>query len=247
MYNYTRYAYSCYLSESPYSCELSDGVDCERGDGAREYIYGCLSLVLFCSIIITIVVSMLVYEIFYQEKKIDRFLTQGQEQRRVMTIKTAWQGLYYIGAYNASYFPYILWAICFIKGIPPPAAIQYLIFIFIPLLGCFNAFVYFRPRYLIYQGANPDKSRIFCLRKTLRIDLNWLSPVTFGRLSFTTSAQCMDSERVDPSERRLSTTISVQCKDSERVDPTRANCGDPPSPIVDGDCTDREVLPSPLF
>lgn len=166
-----------------------------------------------------------------------------------MTIKTAWQGLYYVGAYNGAYFPYMLSAIYFIKGIDPPAAIHYLTFIFIPLGGCFNAFVYFRPRYLIHKGANPDKSWIFCLKKTLHIDphLNLLSSVTFGRLGTRTSVQYKDSERVDPSKHRLSTT----CKDSERVDPSeRADFGDLPSPIIreaDGDCTDQEDLPSPLF
>ncbi len=231
MYNYPRYVFTCYLSESPYSCELSDAVDCERGDGAREYIYGCIAFVLFCNVVIAMVVSVLVFDIFYQEKKIDRFLTQGQEQSRVMTVKTAWQGLYYIGAYNAAYFPYILSAIYFIGGIPPPAAIQYSTFIFIPLGGLFNAFVYFRPRYLICKGANPDKSRIFCLKSTLHIDhtgLSLLSSVTFGRSSTTYNCPCIDSERVDPCQ--------------------RADCGDlPTAREVDGDRTDHEVNPSPLF
>ena len=109
MYNYPRYVFTCYLSDSPYSCGLSDVVDCERGDGAREYIYGCFAFVLFCNMIITVVVSMLVHEIFYQEKKIDRFLTQGQEQRQVMTIKTAWQGLFYVGASTGRIF-HTCWA-----------------------------------------------------------------------------------------------------------------------------------------
>lgn len=106
---------------------------------------------------------------------------------------------------------HMLSAIYFIKGIDPPAAIHYLTFIFIPLGGCFNAFVYFRPRYLIHKGANPDKSRIFCLKKTLHIDphLNLLSSVTFGRLGTRTSVQYKDSERVDPSKHRLSTNVRI--------------------------------------
>jgi hypothetical protein len=54
---------------------------------------------------------------------------------------------------------------------------QVLYLIFTPLLGCFNAFVYFRPRYKTFNESSLDKSWIVCLDNVLNVDLDSLSAV----------------------------------------------------------------------
>lgn len=84
-------SYTCFISTHPFDCEANPEVDCTRGEGAWEYydafwIYGFV-----CNLVIIVFVSMLVYTVFQQEKKTDKYLTKGMEKRRVHTIKTAWR------------------------------------------------------------------------------------------------------------------------------------------------------------
>ena len=88
---------------------------------------------------------MLIWTVFSQERKHDKYLTPGQERRRVNTNKTIWQGIRYIGAFVLAYFSlYISTIYRMLKKAPATNLLYYLLLIFPPLLGVFNAFVYFR-------------------------------------------------------------------------------------------------------
>lgn len=158
--------FTCTICDYPYGCVSTDKVDCERGEGALNYLTFSMGYIFLCNVLIVTFVSMLVCKIFKQERKTDRYLTPGQERRRANTKKTTRQGLRYIGAYILAYFPFYYIIGCYATGkIYFPYAVKYLLLIFTPLLGFFNALVYFQPRYVTYKESNPDKSWIVCLSR----------------------------------------------------------------------------------
>ena len=59
------------------------------------------------------------------------------------------------------------------KGLNP-LVISYLIIILPPLLGVFNSFVYFRPRYIAYRENNLDDGVLAALGNVFNIDLDYL-------------------------------------------------------------------------
>jgi hypothetical protein len=84
------------------------------------------------------------------------------------------EGLRYIGAFFLAYFTLYIFTACRLTNRMPPLAILYMHWILTPLLGFFNSFVYFRPRYLTYRDNNPDESWIICLSNVFNIDLDYL-------------------------------------------------------------------------
>ncbi len=79
--------FTCTKCDYPYGCANTDKVDCERGEGALKYLTFSMGYIFLCNVIIVTFVSMLVYEIFKQERKTDRYLSPGQERRRTNTKK----------------------------------------------------------------------------------------------------------------------------------------------------------------
>lgn len=151
MYNYPG-RFICALCDYPYGCTSSDEVDCERGEGGVDYSNYSHGYTVFCAVIMITFVCLLVYEIYQQEKRTDRFLTSGQDQRRVNTSKTAWRGIQFIGVYFFSYFPsFVALGYRASGNLDIPDVFDYLFVILLPLLGFFNALVYFRPRYVAYK------------------------------------------------------------------------------------------------
>ena len=118
---------------------------------------------------------MLIWTVFSQERKHDKYLTPGQERRRMNTNKTIWQGIRYIGAFVLAYFSLLIGSFYrILHKTPRTILIYYLMIIFPPLLGVFNAFVYFRPRYIQYRERHPDSKRIEALGQVFNIDLDLL-------------------------------------------------------------------------
>lgn len=168
MYNYPADRFICAICDYPYGCTASDEVDCERGEGGVTYSNYSHGYTVFCAVIMITFICMLVYEIYQQEKRIDRFLTSGQEQRRINTIKTAWRGIQYIGVYLFSYFPsFVALGYRASGNLDIPDVFNILFVILLPMLGFFNALVYFRPRYLTYKESYPDSSWIVCMNSVL--------------------------------------------------------------------------------
>lgn len=76
--------------------------------------------------------------------------------------------------------PYLMFYVLFFLDLSRPAGFRmseaaglvifYYLAIVMPLLGVFNASVYFYPRYTIYRQHNPEKSRMACRCAVLGID-----------------------------------------------------------------------------
>jgi len=240
MYNYPG-RFICAICDYPYGCTSSDEVDCKRGEGGVTYSNYSHGYTVFCAVIMITFVCLLVYEIYQQEKRTDRFLTIGQEQRRVNTSKTVWRGIQFIGVYFFSYFPsFVALGYRASGNLDIPDVFDNLFVILLPLLGFFNTLVYFRPRYLACKKSNPDSSWIVCMSYVLKIratDPNLLSSMLYG----------------DSATRRWSSTSmpkwnsgsipNISSVNVQDIDGERADHGNLP---VDDNGTDHEGFPSPL-
>ena len=141
--------------------------------GGWAYQDGYWIYCMVLTVIIIICVIMLICTVFSQERKHDKYLTPGQERRRVNTNKTIWQGIRYIGAFVLAYFSLYIVTIYRMLRKAPTNLLAYLLLIFPPLLGVFNAFVYFRPRYIQYRERHPDSKQIEALSQVFNIDLEF--------------------------------------------------------------------------
>ena len=167
---------------------------------------------------------MLIYTVFNQERKADKYLNKGQAKKRDMTRKTVWQGLRYVVAFMMAYIFMYIWTFYRLFNTYPPEAIFYLHLIFPPLLGFFNAFVYFRPRFIAYRDNNPDDSWVVCLSNVFNIDLDYLE----------NSRSKMNKRLSSISRKSISASISRSI--SGRTSSERSSADS-----IDGDLT------SPLF
>jgi len=122
-------------------------------------------------------------------------------------MKTAWQGIRYVGAFLASHVAlYVTTYYRFTKQALPNWVVLMNI-ILLPLLGVFNAFVYFRPRYIAFKEKNPDKSRIS----------------RFGNAVFNVNLDYLESshsikQRLSKTVRGLPTRMSRQSIGGDRAD-----------------------------
>ena len=86
-----------------------------------------------------------------------------------------------------------------------PEVVAYMGIILTPLLGLFNSFVYFRPRYIVYRENNIDDTRITALANVFDIHLDYLSE-TSERLSKRLSSSMGAS--ISRNTARISASIS---------------------------------------
>mmetsp|Transcript_31777 Transcript_31777/g.66820 ORF Transcript_31777/g.66820 Transcript_31777/m.66820 type:complete len:293 (+) Transcript_31777:391-1269(+) len=191
MYN-SGISYTCFIFPYPFECEDRPEVECTRGQGAWAYWSSYWLYALLCNLVIIMFVSLLIFSVFKTERKTDKYLTKGQDKRRVNTIKTAWQGIRYIGAFMLAYISLYIFPAFRLTNKLPPDALIYVNLTLPPLLGFFNSFVYFRPRWITYRENNPDKSWIVCLGTIFNVDLDYLPELTrrassISRRSITTS------------------------------------------------------------
>ena len=103
MYNPT-FPY-CTLNEYPPGCEWNPNVPCTRGENA--VIAGQITLMyaLVCNLVIIVFMGLLVFAVYFQEKKSDKYLSIGQLKKRDNTRDTAWQGVRYAAAITVPYLP----------------------------------------------------------------------------------------------------------------------------------------------
>lgn len=198
--------YACFLSPYPIECSWKPDVECIRG-GPRAWHYHDAYWIycMVCSIVVIVCVCMLIYIVFRNERKTDRYLTKGQEKRRVNTNKTIWQGIRYVGAFMLAYFSMYIITGYRMTEKAAPEVVAYMGIILTPLLGLFNSFVYFRPRYIVYRENNIDDTRITALANVFDIHLDYLSE-TSERLSKRLSSSMGAS--ISRNTARISASIS---------------------------------------
>jgi len=168
---------NCYLNQSPPGCNYNPDVPCRRGERADTAQIAVYSYLLLGNLVVVIFIVLLVSDVYRQEKKTDRYLSKGQTKNRKNTVSTAWQGVRYTSAYFVTYFtPYVILGYDVIgnEGTQMSEAgkytLEYLFVITSPLMGAFNAGVYFYPRYSAKRQQNPDSSRMVCLCIVLGLD-----------------------------------------------------------------------------
>jgi len=171
MYNFSG-VYSCSIEEYPLNCDIDPDKVCERGtEGAKQWQLALTVGVLVCTFIIIVSMSLLVKNVYSQERKNDRYLSEGQKKHRELTHKTLWQAIRYFLVYFISNLPLYVHCGFDLASVSTPVDIAILYATVSPMFGVFNSFAYFRPRYLSYREKYPEKSCIHCYSKVLEIDL----------------------------------------------------------------------------
>ena len=175
----------------PAKCLLHTNIECTRGGDAAVWMQLAGFLyAMVCNFIIVIFMALLVYVVYSQEKQGDRYVTASEDgERRVSrtyTTKAAWQGVRYSGAFIVAY----VWLYAFM-GLNIPALIHdeapgddyiggpihlkvfdtlfYFHCILTPLMGFFNALIYFRGKYTSFRGQHQDMSKMDCLCQVLKV------------------------------------------------------------------------------
>ena len=109
-YNYNG-AFFCDTTASPLGCDYPDSTTpCTRGANARVMLLyvGVVPFMVVFAIIIS-AMSILVYSVLKQERRMDRYRQNGEGVDRSMTQQASRQGLYYIAAFGICWIP---WYIC---------------------------------------------------------------------------------------------------------------------------------------
>ena len=163
--------FNCFLNDrTPDSCDGNPEVACTRGDQADYAQIAVFSYVLLGNLVIVVFICLLIYAVYKQEKKSDQYLSKGQAKNRKNTINTAWQGVRYSSAYFLTYFmSYVILGYDVIgddgRNISTAGeyTLEFFYVILTPLMGFFNAGVYFYPRYSAKRQQNPELTKISCL------------------------------------------------------------------------------------
>ena len=110
--------------------------------------------------------AMLIYSVYSIEKKMEAHnfvsdagtMHKSKNCKRTRTRETLNQALLYIGAYFITYiFGYCLHIYLLIGQLPPPF-LTILSFIFYPMQGFWNFFIFMWPRYILVGKAYPEQS-----------------------------------------------------------------------------------------
>jgi len=171
-YNYSG-IFFCDIAASPLGCDYPDTkTQCTRGAGARDMLLyvGVIPFMLFFAIIIA-AVTLLIYSVLKQERRMDRYQREGEALNRSMTTQTTRQGIYYIAAFGLTWIPWYIYAILEFKEGKIPEALGIIHLTTMPLQGVLNALVYFRPKYKSHRASNPRESRVSSVLRVLKISL----------------------------------------------------------------------------
>ena len=167
-------SFFCDITPSPYSCNYPDSeVTCTRGLHARQFLlYLGVIPVMVAFVIIIAAVGVLIYSVFKQEQRMDRYQRQGMSHNRQMTNQTARQGMYYIGAFAIVWIPWYVYALLeYSQNVETSEALAVVHLVTMPMQGVLNSLVYFRPRYKSDRASKPMESRISSVLRVLRITL----------------------------------------------------------------------------
>ena len=107
-YNYTDF-HACGLSEYPPGGLAPDSLypePCERGCSARELKIARFFFVCMANLIIVVSVVILIQYVISTERTMNVNSTEASNES---SIKATWQGIYYIGAFMFSWFPWYVW------------------------------------------------------------------------------------------------------------------------------------------
>ena len=100
MYNNGRI--HCMTIPYPATCINHDDIECTRGGALVLQTIG-FAYALICNLVIILFMGLLVYEIYSQERRRDRYSAATHEVQRTYTRKAAWQGIRYTGAFTLAY------------------------------------------------------------------------------------------------------------------------------------------------
>ena len=164
-YNYTG-LHQCFIASSPLGCS---GASCERGRNAQVLSkWGATFPLIIKNVIVIVLVFVLFWTVLQTERQNDRYLSDGQGLNRKQSIRTGWQGIWYVGAFIMTYIPwYIIMGFNY-RSKPIPYWLLVWTVTVIGLQGFFNALVYFRPNYL----SNRDD---YGMRDSMSLVLNLTS------------------------------------------------------------------------
>jgi hypothetical protein len=174
----------CFLKYYPPDCK-EPAVECTRGtvegvNTARIFLYGYM---LLGNIVVLVFMCLLIFAVYRQEKKSDRYIAKGQEKNRKNTRSTAWQGVRFSAAYILPYFMFYVFFFYHLILLGNGEASEALELVFVywfviltPMLGAFNSAVYFYPRYASHKKQYPEKSRMVCLCDVLGLEIGWCCP-----------------------------------------------------------------------
>ena len=101
---------NCSLNIYPNDCEYNEDVQCTRGVNAILAQYAALLYSLLCNLIVIVFMILLIWSVYNQEKKSDKYLSKGQSKKRDYTIDTAWQGVRYAAALTIPFTPSYVFA-----------------------------------------------------------------------------------------------------------------------------------------
>ena len=114
---------------------------------------------------------LLIHGVLKQERRMDRYAQRGSPPNRSMTIKTSWQGLWYITAFGIAWTPWYAYVIIEFNHNEIPDLLNYIYDLIMPLQGVLNAMVYFRPMYKTDRERHPTESRASLVLRVLNITL----------------------------------------------------------------------------
>jgi len=170
-YNYNNFL-ACDIAEYPLGC-LSENSDyeCTRGSNARELKIARFACVWLANFIIVVSVAVLIQHVVSTERRMNANSTESSND---LSIKTTWQGIFYVAAFMFSWVPWYIWqwiqitSGTRISSLASPALV-YIISITHPLQGVGNALVYFRPRYKKFRERDHEELRLASVLRTLDI------------------------------------------------------------------------------
>lgn len=158
----------CWIASYPSTCKSSfenNGVtDCIRGNNADIYRLAFFYGPLFCSIILSIILTVLTIQyIASVEKKSAKYAmkrVKNKNNTNTYSKLVAIQSFCYIGVYFITWTPLSAVRCIQFAGKTAPRWLLLLGTFFTPFQGFMNCFVYFRPRFLEYRNKYPEMS--FC-------------------------------------------------------------------------------------
>ena len=184
MYNTARI--TCTIMPYPKACYLNADVECTRGANAPTVQIITFFYAMVCNVIIIIFMAMIIYAVYSKEKRGDRYSPDGTTTR-TYTRKAAKQGVRYSSAFTLAYvwlyvFMGLNSAAVFYKNDPDQDGfiggkkhnvafdtIFYFHCILTPLMGFFNALIYFRGKYTSFRGQNLEMSKMASLCRVLNV------------------------------------------------------------------------------
>ena len=177
---YNPASWDCWIAASPPGCTQSHEIqnsneqtDCQRGDYADIYQWAFFFGPLWVSIgIVVFCMLTVVSKVRRVEMRANQWIVEGSTQPRMAhTKQIAAQSYLYVGAFLITWFWPTVARIVQLCNTPIPTWMVTLAGCFIPIQGFFNAWVYFRPRFINCSDDHSDKSKWFVMTRIVWVSL----------------------------------------------------------------------------